>query len=222
MVNHRIFRNLFIFIIILSILLWKFTQLSSVDDEKKRVIILGGLIDINGKSGKVNVGSRLKDLDDTYSTTIDGSKEIGKSTDKISVSFSNGAFQFTSTTGQKELKWQYQGGSPGSPSIAEAGGNLVLDFHKLEGTNCKVQLPDGISSIVKGISGKIVISKPRSSLDIQLDNGQIAIAPEANLQYKYQVQIKHGYSDNFVSSTSSKAVEIKINLTNGYINKENF
>jgi hypothetical protein len=212
--------TLSISLLFLCILLWKFTPLISVDDENDHVMILGGLIDINGKAGQVNVRSKASAFDEVEVMTIQGSKEIAKSTQKLSIHFSNGSFQLTSLTGRNDLKWHCQAGASKSPTITEVGGNLSLDFRKIEGTNCKIQLPANLASYIKGESGEVEIIKPKSAFEIQLDNGQILFSPDVHLEYKYQIQVAHGLVDHFVSSTSTQAIVIKMTLENGYINQE--
>ena len=109
-----------IFAFLLLVLLWKFTPIISVDDDK--VVILGGLIHVSGSS--------LKDEDDSSGLKIsthfhtndgsaqnwEGSKKLDKSVEKVEIPFKHGNFQVSSGAGTHDLSWQCRGalGSPGA------------------------------------------------------------------------------------------------------------
>lgn len=211
--------TLSILVAFLTLILWKFTPIISVDNENDHVVILGGLIDINGQSGKMRVGARSRKFDHSNLSTLDGSKEISKSTRKILFNFSNGSFQFTWIPGQRELKWQCQSGGASSPPITQDSENLIVDFQKLAGAFCKIQLPGSIQSHIQGSNGHVELLNPRSELELKLNNGQIVVSPVPQLEYNYQIQLVHGHADHFVSSNSSKAIKIAIHLSNGYVER---
>jgi hypothetical protein len=204
---------------LLALVLWKFTPIISVDNEKDRVVILGGLIDIHGKSKKSHFGSGLDVRGKENETNIDGSKEIGKSVQQILVSFNNGIFKITSEK-QNEIKWQCQGTGQDIPILSEYQETLKLAFDKMEGAVCHIQLPSNIKLDIQGVNGQIEIFKPKSGVDVQLENGKIHFEPDSQLKYKYQIQVENGYAESFFSSDSKDAISVKLNLKNGSIRKK--
>jgi hypothetical protein len=201
--------TLSISVLFLTVLLWKFTPILSIDDENDRVIILGGLIDINGNSGKVSIGSTLKNHDHTHSTTTDGSivtREFD-STDTTLISIENGSGNVRLTNHDKKL--------------------VTVEAQIISGTQdtCEIEISKSVKEIfVKTKSKKngsifssnqcevnVAIKSPRSmNLNIKNGSGDIQIL---NLEGKL-------YAKNGSGNLSAKGSFTEANIFLGSGNAE--
>ena len=140
------------------IIIWKFTPIIKVDEEKGRVIILGGLIDVNEKAGHVKVGS-ISVNDDSEDEQISGSVDIDiKKAPKIEVLFANGKMGFENSH-NNQLVWKCHGAN--SENVMENEKGLTrLNFKKVANVKCAVDIPKGIYLIVDGGNGKTDFEEP--------------------------------------------------------------
>lgn len=205
--------------IVFVILIWKFSPIIKIDGEKDTVSILGGLISIDGKEGKVQVGSTTLKGDDE-SNRFEGKKELKNPEEfTIQVPFSNGKFDLVNSLGT-DFSWSCK--TAGSPKdlFKENKKNLTLDLSGVIGSKCTLSIPKGINISLKGANAKISIEKPRYHLDVSAVNGKVSLLPDPNLSYLFDTKVANGKSDSFDSKHGAHPYKVAIKLSNGIIESE--
>ena len=202
------------------ILIWKFSPLISVNEETERMILLGGLIDVDGKGGKVKIGGANFEGGDGTAMTFEGARTLDSKSTEIHIPFTNGKFAI-STASDNQFHWDCQvfgGANPGT--VDEGGGKLTLSLANTIGANCDIQLPANIKSVIHGANGKIEVVKPAGAMDLAMSNGKVAIEEDQTKQYKFDLTVGNGVVSKFISSAAADAIPIKVALTNGKISRE--
>lgn len=199
------------------ILLWKFTPLISVDDTNDRVMILGGLIDVNGNKGSVKVGP-MSIHDDSEYGKFKGTMPLDLTKIRnFEIAFRNAKIDL-SNSDQGLLAWECVG--VGSEHfIRKEKDEVKVDLTTGSYPKCSLKIPAGIWVSVFGNNGKLGIEKPHFNLKIQMDNGVVKLSPDSNKKYKFSNSIVNGKSDYFESSASKEAIVISVSLINGRISK---
>jgi len=210
-----------IFAFTFLILLWKFTPLISVDEENERVTILGGLIDVDGKAGRLQIGADRFDGFGFETRTFDGNRTIDRANIRqIIVPFTHGKLEFSPSHSENELRWKCRvTGGNGTAIADESKKQFTLSLEKVGGSKCDIQLPKGVPSVISGSNGKLEIERPHSDMQVRLDNGKVTIAPEPNRKYRFDLSVANGIVDDFVSSEAADALKIKVVVANGYIKR---
>ncbi len=200
----------------LLLLVWKFSPLISIDENEERVRILGGLIDINGSEGNISIDGLSFN---TNTLKISGEKEI-KTADIVFLhKFSNAKVQVAPSS-DKLLHWACEvNGTGHDTALKEEEKALVLDLTSAEGSKCTLEVPDGLKLAIEGGNGKITLEKPSAEVNIQISNGKISMKPDNAREYRYDLKVVNGKIDGFDSSTSEKAIPIRMSMTNGKISK---
>lgn len=196
------------------ILLFKFTPLIKVDEEKGRVILLGGLIDVNENNSTLKV-----QFDDGISKVFEGERDV-KRVDAIRIPFSNGKFELRSAIDRK-LHWRCKvmGESP-EPTVVEKERVLSLQLEQALGAKCEIDLPKGVPASVVGANGKLSIVRPGADLDVKLSNGKVSVQPDPAIRYKFDTSVMNGRTEAFESSDDKNAVAVKIAVMNGTISRD--
>ncbi len=90
------------FLILIGTLVYKFTPLMKVEDQ--RVILLGGLIDVNGTSGKIKLFDQYQFVENRFTNQFDGAFELTPDMNEIVVNFDSGIINFK-TSKSKRASW---------------------------------------------------------------------------------------------------------------------
>jgi hypothetical protein len=201
------------------VVIWRFTPLISIDEQNERVTLLGGAIDLDGKSESVKFGSGFSISGE--SRHFDGTKEVDlKKFKEIRIPFNNGKFEIKSSA-TNQLKWKCKvGGSQGAGSISEDNSVFTVDLSNTGGSKCELELPLGIKTVLEGANGKIDVERPSAELDITMGNGKVAISPDPDKKYKFDMSVVNGTVSAFESSPLKDAIAIRVSLTNGQIKRE--
>ncbi len=201
------------------IVIWKFTPLISIDEQNERVTLLGGAIDVDGKLETVKVGSGFSFNGE--SKHFDGNKSLDpKMVKEVRIPFNNGKFEIKSSA-NSELKWKCKvQSSQEAGSVTEENNVFTINLSASGGSRCDLELPLGIKTVLEGANGKIDVEKPQSALDITMSNGKVAISPDPNKKYKYDMNVVNGVVNRFESSDLKDAIAIRVSLTNGQIKRE--
>ena len=201
------------------ILIWQFTPIIKVDDEGGRVVILGGLIDINEKRGHLK--NQLLNLTDEFSDEMISERNAGKisidleKNPNIEVLFINGKFDIENS-GSKTLEWDCEGVN-NQNSVLNDQGRIKINFSNYSQVQCSLTIPAGINLIMSGTNGRIDFEEPRYHISLTLTNGKINFAEAADAKYAYDFKLINGKVDNFTSDLSNDAYKIKMDLVNGRI-----
>ncbi len=209
---------MFVFItLVIGVTIWNFSPFFKVDEENNRVIILGGLIDIDGKSGKMKVFDDFHYSKESMTNDLQVNMAIPQEKDEIIINFESGAFELT-TSKDDELKLDCKLATPPTDDIISNDMDLIkLDFTKINGASCGIQVPVEKKVTLEGNEGSIHINNPEFNIYIILENGKVAIKPESEIDYNYQLEVSNGMVGQFESIESDTAYEIKVDINNGSI-----
>lgn len=202
-----------IFMLTVLALIWKFSPLLKIDEENGRVVLLGGLIDIDEKKGTLSIGS-TKMLHDQDLKVLEGTKPIKD--EKIEIKFGNGKVE-TSPSIDDQLHWKCKySGSIDNGGLYEEKKLLRLDLTKSPGVKCEIQLPKAPVEI-DGANGKVRIVHTQAQMKVKLLNGKVEVMPHPNVNYRYKTEVTNGSMENLESSTAKDAIPVEITIGNGKI-----
>lgn len=205
-------------ILTFSFLYWKYTPLFEINEENDRIIILGGLIDINGKEGRIKFFDQyhLAEYSETnYQHKFDIDIPAQNVKENIEIFFSAGSY--TVKTSEKELlefKCKLSK-APDDSLFKETKTASVINFSKLEGSSCIISVPVNSNLYFSGETGSIRLSNPEFNTEIKLENGSVRMRPKENEKYRYQVDISNGTAENPDSSDTNASYSIKASISNG-------
>ena len=163
----------------ISILAWKFTPVFKLDEQSNRITILGGLIDINGKSGKVKIMDNYQFVDNNFTNSFEGSIDIMEENyDEVVVNFKSGTLNL-SYTEQDQVSWDCKLDSPPKENFINKSEEIIeLDFEELDGISCDVTAPTNYKTTVDAQDGRVRILEPFNDVYIEIDNGDIIFRPK--------------------------------------------
>jgi hypothetical protein len=201
-------------------LVWYLSPLVKVDKGSGRVVLLGGLIDVNEAMGKVKVGglevnSAVKD-----GVNKKGAKDLsGQNITMIKVPFNTAKLDVTSTN-DGTMTWDCQSAT-NAPLEAEAkAGILTLNLDALNMAKCSIGLPRGTASQFTGVNGHMDIESPADTLNVAITNGKVNVKPDPSRAYNFTVSVKNGMQDTFPRSLDKDAVRVTIDVVNGLVKKD--
>lgn len=201
-------------------LIWYFSPLVKVDEEKGRVVLLGGLIDVNEKIGQVKIGDMVVNDALKDAVNVQGEENIGDAKIKIvKIPFNTAKLELTSGT-DKRLSWDCKSATNVPLNAEVQSGVLTLNLDKLSFAKCAITLPIGLLTQIHGVNGDMVIDRPLDAMEIALDNGKVNIHPAPDKTYDFDVSVKNGLQDFFPRSNDKEAVRVKVNVVNGLVKKE--
>ena len=118
----------------------KFTPLIKVDDKKGRVIILGGLIDVNSDLGTVKINDHF-DMNMKNTHSFKG-EQIINNVKNIVFHFSNGKFTVLTSQNSK-MKWDCKLSQQvtNNPITIDKKQNIFLNFSNFKGVQCDLFIP---------------------------------------------------------------------------------
>lgn len=207
-----------LFILAVGLVVWKFTPIFEVDEKEGRVVVLGGLLDINRNSGKVKIMDQYHFTENNYSNQFDGTIDFPKEeTDELVFNFKSGLFNFTTSEDEK-LSWNCKLDSPPTENFLNQSDETVeIDLEEYEGANCDIKVPSGIKLTIDGKDANISFTDTEYDLYLEMENGQVTFTSNPEVDYNYDINVKNGVSDTFTSSEKPDAYEIKIYLDNGLV-----
>lgn len=199
------------------IVIWKFTPLFKIDEKAQRIIILGGLIDVNGVSGKIKVGDQYQFIQNKYTNQFDGSLEVTKDFDELVINFTSGSIDLKTNFNQK-LSWDCKLEKPPGQDFINIGNDIIeIDLEKTGGSSCIIEVPTDLKLTLDGDDGQIGLIEPEFDSYIDIDNGTVSLFPNPEIEYKYDLSVKNGLSPKLKSSQKEDAYEIKVHVENGSI-----
>jgi hypothetical protein len=206
--------TIFIFTLI-GIAIWKFTPLFHVDEEKNRVIILGGLIDIDGQAGKLKVGDNYQFTEAKYENEFQGSFDLDENKDEVVVKFKSGAFRIETAKGS-EVSINCKLETPPEQNMINQSDDMVeVDFTNMQGSSCTILVPQDKKITLEGNESNIEIFEPEFNLYLEIENGNLQFIPAPEIDYNFNVEVENGYKGDFLLSDNTDAYEVKVNIENG-------
>ncbi len=217
--------------------IWYFSPLISVDEKAGRVTLLGGVIDVNEKTGEVKVGGihvkedidlqiSSKDNDYTFrmnnggANRSEGERDLsGQNVRLIKIPFNTAKIAVVVGLDGK-FKWDCKNMGSNPPPLTINAGVMTFDLNKVSMAKCELSVPEAVKVELKGVNGSLSLDEPRSDLDIHVTNGKIGIRPDRSKVYDFEVKVLNGMHDNFDRSSDKQALKVKVDVVNGVVKKE--
>jgi hypothetical protein len=196
------------FLVFVGFVISRFTPLVHVDDSDGRVALMGGLLQIDGD--KENFSFNIN------AHNFSGSNEITAG-QEIKIKFNSGKFDIS--TSDRVLTWNCRGSSKGSPIKSAMKNEFALDFSSMRGIKCELGIPKNSNMKIDGTNGKLDFENPDFSIAATLTNGKVTLSPIESQAYKYDLNVEHGSSEEFISSGKPDAHRISIHIDNGKISR---
>lgn len=210
-----------IFFIFISVVIWKFTPLAKFDEDNQRMVLLGGLIDINGTSGKIKVFDQYQFVENRFSNQFDGAFELTTDMNEMIVNFESGILNFKTTT-TKRASWNCKLQLPPGKDIVRVLPNaLEINLEAYGGGSCDIEVPVDATLTATGGDAQVNIHEPEFDLMVELENGAMNFGPNPEVEYNYDIRVQKGLVDEFQSSQRPNAYEVKLYLENGNVRKMN-
>lgn len=210
-----------LFLIFILTLIWKFTPVFEVDEKNQRVTILGGLIDINGTSGKIKVGDEYKFVDSKFTNHFEGSIDFPKDVyDELVINFKSGQLNLN-TASEAKLSWSCKLETPPNEEFMDRNkGVVIINLENYEGIDCDIQVPPDVKLTVDAKEGQVTLTDAEYDSYIELANGLVYFNYNPEVDYSYDIKVKNGtVSRDFISSGAKEAYEVKIYIENGKVDK---
>lgn len=201
----------------LFILIWKFSPIVKVDEENGHVQILGGLIDVNEKKGKIKIGNANVNGNFKLSLSeISGNKNLDENNiSKVFIKSSNAEITVNASTSRE---FKYNCDLSGESDIRNEDNTLFIDFSKGSNADCEFHLPKDIDFGLDSLNGEVTLIKLENNIDISLLNGEVVFKEKDSAEYNFDLKLTNGDAREFNNSSKESAYKIKMNIQNGSIN----
>ncbi len=205
-------------IIAIGALAWKFSPIFKVDEETQRVIVLGGLIDIDGKSGKVKIFDQVQISDNNqFTDSFQMNMNMNSEVDELDLNFKTGKFTLKNST-NNEIKFDCKLSGPFDQKMIEQDSELIkVNFASLDGATCEISVPEGKRILLEGVTSQLNIEEPLFNIYIEIETAHVAITPAPEHDYLYNLELEQGYVGDFKSADTNSATEIQVRLQTGTI-----
>lgn len=211
-----------LFLVFMLTLVWKFTPVFEVDEKNQRVVILGGLIDINATSGKMKIMDEYKFVDNKFTNHFDGSIDFPREEyDELVINFKSGILNL-STSPDAKLTWNCKlEVEPNEDFMDRNKGVVVINLENYEGVDCEIGVPSEVKLTVDGKDAQISVSDAEFDTYIEIENGSVFFNYNPEVDYSYDLKVENGtVAPDFTSSNEKDAYETKIYIDNGSIQKQ--
>ncbi len=205
-----------IFFIFIAFLIWKFSPLITMDEDKAQVKILGGLINLDGEDGKFLIGSTPFSGSFQLGERWSGSEKIRsadsdkKNSDKNFVfDFANGSLLLRKSAGE-EITWNCKSSGGPAPSIERSNGEVRLSAANIPNLRCEILVPANLPVRFRGINGKVRLHDFSAPVDGQLTNGTISFYPAIEASYTFDTKVDNGVLGPFPNSAGATAIRLKV------------
>lgn len=201
-------------------MVWHFSPLVQIDGGKDHVSLLGGMIDIDGKTDSVRIGSMRIDGSSDHGRELRGAAKLASGDKRgLLIKANNGRFELSTSDGP-DFKWDCRIDKEGAaPELKMQDGAYLFDLSSLSGAKCEFRIPEARSVRLEALNGRIDIIKPHYDIDLSLDNGKVEFEPDASKSYAYDLSTVRGMMDTFESSNKPDAFKIRMRLVNGKISR---
>ena len=187
-------------------------SLLQVDEDKGRVKIFGGLIDVDGQKERVSVHGIAGN-----SSAFAGAELLNGKT--VSVKFNSGKFE-VKTSDNGKFDWGCKADGIPSQTLQQSAAGASFDLSQAEAVKCEFAVPQGVTLNLSGNEGKIEFQEPRFNVDAALNVGKVIFKSDAKAAYKFDVAVEEGKLSHFESSKDPDAYMIKIHLKTGKLGND--
>lgn len=213
--------SIIVFALGVGVLVWKFTPVIKIDEENERFMLFGGLIDINGKSGKIKVVDQYKFVENKYKNEFEGAYTLQGSQEEILISFNSGKIDLINSP-DRNLKWLCKlEKAPDQDVISFKNDSVKLKLDNYGNGSCTLELPMDAKVQLEGLEGEVTVKEPIYDIFVDINNGAINFIHAPEVEYTYSLRLKNGPRVNFPdNSMDPNAYEIQLELDNGTIKYE--
>jgi hypothetical protein len=205
----------------IGVLVWKFTPIIKIDEEKEHFMLLGGLIDIDGKSGKVKVFDQYKFVQNKFPNEFEGSYETTPNQEELLIHFSTGTLILKNSK-TRNISWNCKIQFPPNQDILKFKNDSIrLHLDDFGGGSCNIEVPYDFKLTIEGEEGEVQLVEPEFDAFVDMNNGNIHFKHSPEVAYKYSIRLKEGMKDKFPNASNDPdAYEIQLELKNGSITYE--
>lgn len=193
-----------------------FSPLVEVDEEKGKVKILGGAIDIDEfDSRDVNIRfdtTTSDEFEEIYVIeNIDELKQINIESASGNMKLENGdrdIIEVECRTSNAKVEKLIQRNQDES---------INIDLAALGSSRCEIELPRNIPIQWRNNSGVVRINRVENPIALTMSSGRVQFKPSKGVSYNYDLSLKSGRIDEFFSSNAKDSLPIKIEMQSGRI-----
>ena len=211
-----------LFFVFILTLIWKFTPVFEVNEKTQQVTILGGLIDINGTSGKIKIMDEYKFVDNKFTNHFDGSIDFPREEyDELVINFKSGILNLN-TSPDPKLTWNCKLEVPPNEDFMDRNkGVVIINLENYEGVDCEIGVPAEVKLTIDGKDAQISVNDAEFDTFIEINNGSVFFNYNPEVDYTYDLKVKNGtVSSEFISSKAKNAYETRIYINKGSIQKQ--
>jgi hypothetical protein len=203
--------------IFFGVLIWKFTPLIKIDEENNRVVLLGGVIDIDGKAGKFKIFDNYHFSNESFSNDLQANIVLDQDKDEIIVAFNAGSFVLSNSE-SNEFTLDCKLAEPVEENmIQQFEDHAKINMQSISGVTCSLGVPEDKRITLEGKQGSVTVKNAEFNLYIELESGKVSITPEEEIDYNYNLNVKNGYVGEFESSENEEGYEVQINIDQGAV-----
>tara|TARA_B100001971_G_scaffold215182_1_gene259061 strand:+ start:6009 stop:6932 length:924 start_codon:yes stop_codon:yes gene_type:complete len=211
--------SILIFSISIGILVWRFTPVIKIDEENQRFMLFGGLVDINGKSGKVKFFDQYKFVENKYTNEFEGTYTMQDTQDEILINFNAGKMDLINSP-DRNIKWLCKlEQAPTQDIVSLKNDSIKLKLDDFGNGSCVIEVPMNAKVQLDGLEGEVTIKEPEYDIFVDMENGAINFIHAPNVEYQYSLRLQNGPKARFPdNSNNPNAYEIQLELENGNLN----
>lgn len=207
----------FLFVVFLII---KFSPLYHLDEKNNRLVILGGLIDLNVASGQYKVFDQYQFVpSNKFTNQFNGSIDVPREEfDELVINFKSGTLDIK-TSVDRRFMWDCKLENPPEDDFINMSKDMIdIDLEKTGGANCELVVPSDLKLTVQGDAGQVTLTEPEFDAYVELVSGNVIIRPGPEVEYKYDLKVANGTIERAPqSSTNPDAYEVRATVENGKI-----
>ena len=221
-----------LFLIAIIMLIKSFSPVLSINEETGRVIVLGGLIDVNGKDSKFSIGKGFinvegDDMDlefNTFEQKFAGTIELKKEA-SLDIRGQNGKLNFQPSPNSAltyRCKVGGVGGKVKEVDIIDQKSKDRIVFNMgsniLTGAKCSFLVPKALGLNVELGNGKINFENLQQNIFAKINNGKINFEKSPKTAYNFDAQVTTGSIKGLTETDrNSRGYKVDLKIINGKI-----
>lgn len=203
-----------VFALVVCALFFFFTPLLKMDEDTGRILVFGGLIDIQAK----DIITQLSKEGGFVFGNIEGVETIPDAIKGVEIQFGSGEIR-VDYNATSEINWDCDGaGKSPKKHVLDKEERIVLDFSSAI-VDCDISVPQKPLQIT-AIFGDIVVKEPTQDLSIKLEKGTVSLGLKLKEEYSFALVASQEVSkEDFISSKKKDAISIQVEVSDGDISR---
>jgi hypothetical protein len=197
-----------------AVFISKITPLFEINEKTGRIILLGGMVDIDPSIGSVKIDSHYNiDLGDQHSfkASIDKVTNIKE----IDFNFKAGKIEVVGAKDGK-VSWDCKLSKEMISGFTQSDSKINFDFTDFRGVQCLITIPENIKLNIEGEDGYLIFSKIKNKVEAELTNGRLVFHTINTERYNINANVSNGKVRNHRSNDDG-GYAIKLNVDSGEI-----